>query len=131
MLDAVGAASEQPDGPLRTSAGHHWRGPQRVSGPTDELSDVVHVREGLHPSKQISEPRIMLDADRAASEQVGGPVRRSTDQHSPLRSNPDCIAKPSLERRTFPRRRHNAQEPKQKDSGGPAEAAPLAVGEPL
>ena len=36
-----------------------------------------------------------------------------------------------IERRTFPRRRHNAQEPKQKDSGGPAEAAPLAVGEPL
>ena len=86
--------------------------------PTVEHLDVAHVREGLHQSQLLSELRIIPDAVGAGLEQPDGPVRRSAVHHSPSRPSPYCNAKPRLARRTFPRPRHNAQEPKQKHSAG-------------
>ena len=111
-LDFLGAGLEQPDVPLRTSAARHWRGPQRACGGSDELLDVAHVRVGLH----LSQPRSEARGVGAGLEQPDGPVRTSAVHHSPSRPSPYCNAKPRLARRTFPRRRHNAQEPKQKHS---------------
>ena len=113
-LDFLGAGLEKPDVPLRTSAARHWRGPQRACGGSDELLDVAHVREGLHLSQLISEARGV----GAGLEQPDVPVRTRAVHHSPSRPSPYCNAKPRLERRTFHRRRHNAQEPKQKQSAG-------------
>jgi hypothetical protein len=116
--DDVGAGLEQPDGHVRRSAGHHWRGRQRDSGPTVEHLDVAHVRVEKHLIQPRSELRIIPDAVEAGLEQPDDPLRTSAVHHSPSRPSPYCNAKPRLARRTFPRRRHNAQEPKQKHSAG-------------
>jgi hypothetical protein len=79
---------------------------------SDELLDVALVREGLHLSQLFSEARGV----GAGLEQPD--VRTTAVHHSPSRPSPYCNAKPRLARRTFPRRRHNAQEPKQKHSAG-------------